>query len=107
MGRSQRTKGAVGERELVNLLRKAGIPAKRVPLSGAAEGFKGDVEIEPYSLYGLSSGYNPTKLEVKRRRDGFKQIYRWIDDNYALALRADNKGWLVVMRLEDWVEVVR
>jgi Holliday junction resolvase len=42
-GKSPRQKGDRLERELVKLLEAAGIPAKRVPLSGSARGYPGDI----------------------------------------------------------------
>ena len=44
-------------------------------------------------------------VEVKARADGFKQLYKWLDDDASiLALKADRKGWLIVQHLEDWQE---
>ena len=48
MGKASRDKGAGFEREMVNWHRNLGMSnedIKRVPLSGAAEGFKGDMQI--------------------------------------------------------------
>ena len=44
--RSSQCKGKRAEREVVRLLRDAGIPSRRVPLSGSAKGYPGDVVIE-------------------------------------------------------------
>jgi hypothetical protein len=44
-------------------------------------------------------------VESKVKADGFKLLYRWLDDDASiLALRADRKGWLIVQRLEDWLD---
>ena len=95
-----RRKGSNAERELVKLLREAGIPAKRVPLSGAAEGYPGDVKYTD-----VADLDNPDKTaEVKIRSTGFKQIYKWLADNDILAIRSDRNEWLVVQRLKDWVK---
>jgi hypothetical protein len=84
-GRASKRKGSAGEREIAKLL-----GGQRVPLSGAAGGeFAGDVIVP-----GLGTG------EVKRRRDGFKQIYKWLGDNDFLAIRADRKEWLIVLPLD-------
>lgn len=86
MGKSQRDKGARAERELAKLL-----GGERVPLSGAAGGsYKGDVVV-PY----LGTG------ECKARKNGFKQLYDWLTDRDFLALKADRKEWLVVLRAKD------
>lgn len=90
MGRSERRKGVEAEREFARL-----IGGERVPLSGAAGGrYAGDV-------IGLG-----LRWECKRRRDGFKQLYDWLDGADALAVRADRKPWLVVMPLETLMEIV-
>lgn len=85
-GRASKRKGNRGEREFCNRY-----GAERVPLSGAAGGsYSGDV-VMPY----LGRG------EIKRRRDGFRQLYGWLGNNDFLALRADRKPWLVVMQADD------
>lgn len=90
----QRDKGARGEREFTKLTN--GI---RVPLSGAVEGYSNDVV-----AYGM-------QFEVKRRKSGFKQLYEWIEDERekpdAVALRTDNKQWIVCMTLEKFKELVK
>jgi len=84
-GKAPRRKGNSGERELARLL-----GGKRIPLSGSAGGhFAGDVIVP-----GLGRG------EVKRRRDGFKQLYAWLEGRDFLALRADRQPWLIVLPVE-------
>lgn len=81
MGRSQRQKGAREERLLVEDLRKAGWDAKRVPLSGAAQGFKGDVIAEKEGRTYV--------LEKKSRKDEFKTVYEAyaaLKKEYAISL---------------------
>lgn len=116
MGRRSRDKGARAEREIVNLLRDKGIEARRVPLSGAARGFPDDVIVttrkrQVWNPAGLSTRITTKKdeerFEVKARADGFKLLYRWIDDSYGLFLHADRKEWLVVMRVEDFADLVK
>ena len=46
MSKMQRDKGKRFEREVVNTLKESGFyEAKRIPLSGLQEGFKGDAEL--------------------------------------------------------------
>ncbi len=94
MGKSQRDKGARREREFADL-----IGGRRTPLSGAVEGFPNDVE-----GMGLS-------WEVKARKNGFKTLYEWIEDEReapdALALKADRKQWLVVLTLEQFQKLMK
>jgi hypothetical protein len=93
MGKSQRDKGARREREFCKLT-----GGKRVPLSGAVGGeYSNDVK-----ALGL-------EFEVKARKDGFKELYKWLEDTRenpdALALKADRKQWLVCMTLEKFMEL--
>lgn len=93
-GRKSRSKGQRREREFTKL-----IQGERIPLSGAAGGrFGNDVE-------GLG-----LKFEVKARKDSFKTLYRWLEDERekpdALALKADRKDWLVVMKLSKFIELM-
>lgn len=97
MGKASRDKGARRERELVAKAKAAGLPAERVPLSGAAGGsFTGDVRI----LDRL--------CEVKARAngEGFATIERWLGDNDALVLWRDRAEPLVVLSLQDWLDLL-
>ncbi|OOC42175.1 hypothetical protein [Thermosipho sp. 1074] len=93
MGKSQRVKGYRGEYNLVKSLQEAGIDAKRIPLSGSVNGFKGDVVVE--GLVG----------EVKVRKDGFKRLYQWLENKDLLFLKADRKAYLVVLRIDDFIDL--
>ncbi len=91
MGKKSRDKGAREERAIVNSWQAAGFAAERVPLSGAAGGrFSGDISIP---LLG-----SDVTFEAKLRTDGFKQLYRWIEGNYGLMVRADKKERLVIVK---------
>lgn len=95
MGKKSRDKGYRGEHELVNLLRKAGIEAVRVPLSGSTDFAKGDV---------LTCG---KVCEVKLRRHGFKEIYKWLVGKDWLFLKADRQPYLVVMNVDELLKLVK
>jgi hypothetical protein len=83
MGKSQRGKGARAERSFAKL-----ISGESVPLSGAVGGsYVGDV-------VGMGMVW-----ECKVRKDGFKQLYSWMDGKDALAIKADRKECLVVLLL--------
>ena len=93
MGKMQRNKGANFEREVVNKHKKWGIESQRVPLSGATSFAKHDVIIS-----GLS-------FECKIRSDGFKQIYKWLEDNPdGLICRADRQEMFVVLPESTWIQ---
>jgi hypothetical protein len=92
-GKASRDKGQRAEREFAKL-----IGGHRVPLSGG----KKAIEMMCIGL-GL-------EWEVKRRKSGFKQLYEWIEDERekpdAVALRTDNKQWLVCMTLDKFMELM-
>mgnify|MGYP001179305713 CR=1 FL=1 len=92
-GRKSRRKGQQREREFAKL-----IGGRRIPLSGAQEGFENDVE-------GLG-----IRWEVKARKNGFKQLYSWLNNPRgnpdALALKADRQEWLVCMKLSTFLKII-
>lgn len=94
-GRKSKDKGYRGERNLVIKLNENLIKTKRVPLSGA-DWIKGDVIIEK-----LGVG------EVKLRKNGFAEIYKWLGDNDFLFIKRDNDPYLVVTRIDDWIQLVK
>lgn len=92
MGKSQRDKGARGERELVHTVTDHGLHAVKISRSGHPGP---DVLVE-----GLA-------VEVKRRGDGqqlgARQLEQLADDVHAVAWRFDQGRWHVTMRLEEWL----
>ena len=83
MSKSQREKGARGEREFAHL-----IGGQKIPLSGAVAGYIGDVK-------GLGLIW-----QVKTRKGGYKLIYDALKGHDALAIKQDYHEWLVVMPVE-------
>ena len=73
MGKFSRDKGRRNEYLLRDHLRRLGFDAVRVPLSGASEGFKGDVIAKKDGLV--------YSFELKSRQDNFKLIYQLYDMN--------------------------
>lgn len=92
-----RSKGVRGEREIVALLRAAGFEAHRVPLSGAAEAYPGDI-VSPIL---------PGPVEVKIGEQVPYTPYRWLVNRRTLLMRRNRAEWLVVMRLEDYLTIVQ
>jgi hypothetical protein len=105
MGKHSRTKGAGGERELCALLSDA-FGEKITRKLGQARDSGHDVDLPPFNI------------ECKRRaRVG--NLYEWMQQanvpfttqSYMpvpmVALRADGREWLVVMRLPDWIKLAR
>lgn len=99
MGKMQRAKGYRVERELVLYLRSINFEAKRVPLSGASEYAKHDVEVRV--------GGSVWTIEVKARKDAFKSIYAFynaVQEHHYLAFSANN---LCVQMSDNFVNVIR
>lgn len=88
MGKSQRRKGYRGENQLVNYFKQYNLNAVRIPLSGSTEFQKGDVVVEDFIC------------EVKLRKDGFREIYKWLENADVLFLKADRKEYLAVVRVD-------
>lgn len=97
MGKSQRDKGYRTENNVRIKAVSHDLAAYRVPLSGGAS-IKGDVVVT-----GKGGDW---VIEVKCRRDGFKQIYEWLGDNDALVIKADNKRELVVLDMGDFFDLL-
>lgn len=96
MSASQRNKGARTERGIVTALRDAGIPAERVPLSGAARYQGNGADLD---WYARGKDAAPLVCEVKARAngEGFAVLERWLGDHDALILKRDRQEPLVVL----------
>lgn len=98
MSRNSKRKGSHYEREFVQLVQDAGLPAHRVPLSGAMGGrFADDVVVA-----------DEWRIECKYRSDGsgFKRLYDWLAGEPRLAVldAEDGEAMLWVQTLDSWVE---
>lgn len=93
MGKKSRDKGYRGEYNLLVKLKNHGIDAKRVPLSGATDFCKGDLIID-----GLV-------VEVKVRQNGFKELYKWIENKDLLFVKADRHEYLCIMPLKMFIKL--
>lgn len=76
------------------------IGGNRIPLSGSA---KHAGQEHTGDVVGLG-----LRFEVKARKDGFKTLYQWLDQEGidALALKADRKEWLVVIPVGKLMELL-
>lgn len=105
MSKSERTKGAGGERELCKILTDA-LGEKVTRRLNQTRDSGHDIDLPPF------------RIEVKRRRR--IAIYEWMNQvclacsdfclgrgTPVVAMRADNEDWLVVMRLDDWIRLAR
>jgi hypothetical protein len=105
MGKASRDKGLRRERGLVELHRRCGIHAERIPLSGAShyQGNGADLDI-----YGRGPDAPPYRAEIKARGDGrgFKTLIRWLGGHDALFLWRDRAAPLVVLPMHIWLELL-
>lgn len=100
-GRLSRNKGANFERELVNQAKLYGLHAQRVPLSGATEYAKGDVEITP--LWDDT----PWVFEAKRRKELPQWMLDALGENTGLILRADRHDAVAVIPYKLLLELMQ
>ena len=99
-GRRSRDKSNRTERALVRFLQERGFAAERVPLSGSVGGsYVGDITVPVLGI--------DRTVEVKVRRNGFRQLYDWLEGHHLLIVRADRREPLVVLPLHLAVEVAR
>jgi hypothetical protein len=98
MGKKSKRKGYRIEHEIEEILIGEGINAKRIPLSGASW-IKGDIIVSINGKEYIG--------EVKTRKEGFKEIYKWLFGKDFLFLRADRKEFLVVMNMEKFLELIK
>ena len=47
------------------------------------------------------------QVEVKARKDGFKTIHKFLKSNDILALKSNNKPFLLVLEIDKFIEIVR
>ena len=95
-GKSNARKGRDHENNTVRELMRAGIPARRVPLSGAVDGWPGDIQ------FGIGETV-PGQVKFSTAQAGQRLVRRWLIDHFALFLRAPNEETLVVLRLKDFL----
>jgi len=89
-------KGASFEREVVNWHLEKGVPAERIPLSGAVKGnYSGDLKIGPEQAL---------LAECKRRARAWQDLYDALDQDGSdmLFIRKDRERTLVVLPLETY-----
>ncbi len=90
MGKPSRDKGGRVERLLCALFRGWGLATKRVGVAGA-HGHDVDLYVPERVL--------PYCVEVKARKDGFRELHKWLAKDGAdmLALRSDNHEFIFVI----------
>ena len=94
MPNPSKIKGSNFERKIVKILRDKNYDVRRVPCSGSVSGFKSDIH---WDFLGETR-----KIECKKRKSGFKQIYQWLENNYMLIIEQDRHEPIVILRLGDF-----
>ena len=95
-GKGAKVKGASFEREVVNWHLEKGVPAERIPLSGAVKGnYSGDLKIGPEQAL---------LAECKRRARAWQDLYDALDQDGSdmLFIRKDRERTLIVLPLETY-----
>jgi len=103
-GKASRDKGARREREFVNLLKKEGIKAERVPLSGACGGsYSGDIRLWLHNCGFLPDEEYVAEVKCRKNGAGFKTINKWLADNDMLFLKQDRIDPMVVLTWDSFL----
>lgn len=101
MASRSKQKGDRDERQIVGEAIQAGLSARKIPLSGAVEGWKGDVIVTD------ATGADWLG-EAKVRATGFRQLYGWLRPYIDfLSVRADRQERLVVMRWSTFLALLK
>lgn len=104
-GAASKRKGSAFERHIVQFFTAMGWYAKRVPLSGAADGFKGDVQTAR-SQEDWNAG-RKWVVECKRWQAGMKTIRRYLPQGGILIHKADYEEAVVIMSAATFRELVQ
>lgn len=100
MSRSK-TKGDREERDVVNTHLRWGFQCERTLESGARSNSPVTWDIN------LHTENETLKGECKVRANGFKEIYKWMEERDFLTLRADRKERLYVVPERVWKELIK
>ena len=92
-GKSNRRRGGAFERRVVVRFVSAGVPAEKVPLSGALATHPGDV---------LVNGQD--RAECKYLKGGQKSLRRWLEGNRFVVTGEARKEPLVTVRMTDFLQ---
>lgn len=104
MGRSQRAKGAAGERELCSLLNEhLGCETKR----NLTQTREGGCDTWLQIAGNLSCAIEIKRVERLQLKAAVDQVSAVDADLHAVAHRTNGKPWLVTMPIESWIRLVR
>ena len=95
-GNFSRKKGGRLEREVVNLLKKAGFEAKRTGFHEAGGVDKGDVEVEGFIAEVKGNGAVPKFIYTARK-----------EQEHLLFMKRSRKEWVVAMSIGQFVDLLK
>tara|TARA_B100000929_G_scaffold179541_2_gene142220 strand:- start:1759 stop:2040 length:282 start_codon:yes stop_codon:yes gene_type:complete len=85
-------------------LKKEGIEAERVPLSGACGGnYSGDIKLWLHNCELLPRNEYIAEVKCRKNGAGFKTIEKWLADNDLLFLKRDRAEPMVVLTWESFM----
>lgn len=88
-------KGKRAEREIVNILKDSGVPAKRIGGMETNHVDKGDVELNVMGVF---------KAQVKSGSHVPVTLYKFLEHEDLAFVRRDRSEWLVCMKLDFFLE---
>ena len=90
----QRTKGATGERTVVNILKEHGVNAKRISMMETGGIDKGDVEVADIWHGQVKIGEFVPVFDYKALEEGSQFLFK----------KKDRRKWLVTMDLDFFLD---
>lgn len=108
--KSSKQKGRLGQQEIRDRILKDFPELEQGDVLSTTMGDTGaDIKLSPEARRFL-----PICIEVKRRRNGMKTQYEWVEqarnhgiDPPVVFFRADRKPWLVIVELNHYMELLR
>lgn len=108
--KSSKAKGRTGQQEIRNKILETFEGLQEGDVLSTTMGESGeDIKLSPVARKLL-----PISIEVKRRKNGMKAQYEWIEQARShqpyppvVFFRADRKPWLVIVELEHYMELVK
>lgn len=94
MGAYQRRKGGQGERDIVNILKAAGVPAKRISMMESGGIDKGDILVAEVWKAEVKVGQQVPEYFYKAMKEGEDMLF----------CKRDRKEWLIVMPVDKFIE---
>ncbi len=109
MPNNRKAKGSRVEREIVQALHGAGIPARKVPLSGALKWQKASKDGDLTGDLVIGPEARELRAEVKARKDGagFAVLERWLGDLDVLVLKRNRAQPFVALPWDRFVALLR